>query len=206
MKIELRSDKPVTDAACKADTGRTQLEWYAVLDAFGGPDKGRRELGNHLYETHKVDPWWSATINIGYEAAHGLKEKDGRAKGYTICATKSIKATPDACYAQFASAGALDGWLGAGHVLDFSEGGSLGNADGNQAAVRKLSPGKTIRLVWQQAGAAPDTPVEVKFQPSAAKTTVMVTHERLQTREEADGFRRAWGEALERLKARIESA
>jgi hypothetical protein len=125
------------------------------------------------------------TINIGYEAAHGLKEKDGRAKGYTICATKSIKATPDACYARFASATSLDAWLGAGHALDFKDGGSLVNADGNRAAIRKLSPGKTIKLVWQQVGAAPDTPVEVKFQPSGAKTTVMVTHERLQTREEA---------------------
>jgi uncharacterized protein YndB with AHSA1/START domain len=206
MKIELRSDKPMGDADCKAETGRTPLQWYEVLDAFGGPDKGRRELGNHLHEAHKVDPWWSATINVGYEAAHGLKEKDGRARGYTICATKSIKAAPEACYAQFASAQALDGWLGAGHVLDFKEGGSLDNADGNRAAIRKISPGKTIKLLWQQADAAPDTPVEIKFQPAGVKATVMITHERLQNRADADGLRRAWGEALERLKARLESA
>ncbi len=48
-------------------------------------------------------------------------------------------------------------------------------------------------------------PVEVKFQPSGAKTIVMVTIDRLQTRAEADGYRKAWGEALERLKSVLET-
>jgi Activator of Hsp90 ATPase homolog 1-like protein. len=47
--------------------------------------------------------------------------------------------------------------------------------------------------------------VEIKFQPAPGKTTVMVTHDRLQTREEADGLRAAWGEALERLKKLVEA-
>ncbi|HEX5694675.1 MAG TPA: SRPBCC domain-containing protein, partial [Arenimonas sp.] len=153
----------------------------------------------------KVDPWWVSTINIGYEAAHGIVEKDGRAKGYTICATKSVKATPERCQTAFADAKALDAWLGPKHVADIKDGGAFSNADGNRATVKKVNPGKTIKLIWQQPDAAPDTPVEVKFQPAGAKTTVMVTHERLQTRADADGFRRAWGEALERLKAAIEA-
>ena len=53
--------------------------------------------------------------------------------------------------------------------------------------------------------AAGDTPVEVKFQPAGARTTVIVTHDRLQARADADGLRRAWGEALDRLKATLES-
>lgn len=204
MKIELRSDRPVDDAACKADTGRSFSEWFALLDAFGGPTKGRRDIGNHLYEQYKVDPWWVATLNVAYEAHHGLSEKDGRAKGYTICATKSIKASPADCWSKFADAKSLDGWLGAKHALDLREGGELRNADGNRAAIRKFTSAKVLRLVWQQPDAAPDTPVEIKFQPSGAKTTVMITHDRLQTRADADGFRRAWGEALERLKATLE--
>ncbi|HEU4778261.1 MAG TPA: hypothetical protein VFS58_00115 [Steroidobacteraceae bacterium] len=38
------------------------------------------------------------------------------------------------------------------------------------------------------------------------KCTVMVSIERLQTRAEADGYRRAWGDALDRLKARVEAS
>ena len=204
MKIELRPDQPVSDEAAHAATGRSLADWFAQIDSWGGAALGRKEIGQRLLAA-KVDPWWLATLNIEYEAARGLKEKDGRAKGYTICATKSLKAAPDACYAAFASAAALDRWLGAGHALDFRDGGSLANADGNSAQIKKLSPGKTIRLVWQQADAAPDTPVEVKFAAAGAKTTVMITHERLQTRADADGLRRAWGEALERLKQVLET-
>lgn len=205
MKIDLRSDKPLDDASAQADTGRTLREWFALLDAFGGPGQGRRAIGNHLYDTYKLDPWWIATLNIQYEAAHGLREKDGRTKGYSICATKSIKAGPQPCFDAFASADALDRWLGPGHTLGFKDGGVLANGDGNAAAIRTIKPGKAIKLTWQQADAAPDTPVEIKFQPAGAKTTVMIVHDRLQSRAEADGFRRAWGESLERLKAVLES-
>lgn len=204
MKIDLRADHASDEASAKAATGRSLGEWFALLDARGGPGLGRRDIGSHLHEQFKLDPWWISTLNVEYEAAHGLLEKDGRAKGYTICATKSIKATPDACQAAFADAAALDRWLGPGHDADIRDGGFLANADGNRAAVRKVSPGKTLRLVWEQADAANGTPVEVKFQPSGAKTTVMITHDRLQSRAEADGFRRAWGEALDRLKACLE--
>lgn len=203
MKIELRSDKPLD--AIHSETGRSLDEWFALLDAFGGPGKGRREIGNHLLATYRIDPWWVATLNIEYEAHHGLREKDGKPKGYMVCATKSIKAPAQACFDAFASAQALDGWLGSGHVLDFREGGQLRNGDGNLATLRRINPGKTIKLVWQQADAAAGTPVEVKFEPVGAKTTVMVTHDRLQTRADADGLRRAWGGALDRLKGQLES-
>lgn len=203
MKIDLRSDKPLD--AIESETGRSLAGWFALLDAFGGVGKGRRDIGNHLYDTFKLDPWWIATLNIEYEAHHGLRERDGRAKGYTICATKSIKASPQACFDSLASAEALDRWLGSGHTLDFRDGGELRNADGNVATIRKVNPPKSIKFVWMQADAAVDTPVEIKLQPGGAKTTVMVTHDRLQSRAEADGFRRAWGAALDTLRDELEN-
>jgi uncharacterized protein YndB with AHSA1/START domain len=205
MKIELTPDKSVDDATCLADTGKRMAQWFALMDAFGGLAKGRRDLGNFLYKDHSLDPWWGATLNIAYEDHHGQKEKDGRARGFTICATKSIKATAEVCFAQFASAKALDAWLGPRHALDFREGGELKNADGNRATLKKITPGKTIKLVWEQAGVAEDTPVEIKFPSAGGKTTVTITHDRLQDRAAADGMRRAWGEALGKLKQRLES-
>jgi uncharacterized protein YndB with AHSA1/START domain len=206
MKVELRSDKPVDDATCKADTGKTMAGWFKLMDAHGGLAKGRRELGNGLLqEQNKLDTWWATTLNIEYEASKGAKEKDGRPKGYMICATKNIDATPDACYAAFRDAAALDRWLGPKHQFELKEGAELRNTDGNRATVRKFNPGKAIKLDWTQPDAAPGTPVEVKFQPIGAKTTVMVAHDRLQTRAEADGMRRAWSEALARLKTVVES-
>lgn len=204
MKIELKPEQAYDEASARKATGKSLGDWFAVLDQAGGPAAGRRDLGQLLFAAHKVDPWWSSTILGLYEAAHGLREKDGRMKGYTICSTKSLKASPQTCYEMFATATALDRWLGPDHSLDLVEGGSLRNGDGNVATLRKINPGKSIRMLWQQPGIGEDTPVEIKFAPSGAKTTVMVTHERLQTREEADGLRAAWGAALERLKQLVE--
>ena len=205
MKVELKSDHPVGEDSCKAATGKTLSEWFALIDARGGPGLGRREIGQWLYQEMKVDPWWPATINCEYEIARGQLEKDGKPKGYTICATKSIKAEPARCYDFFASAAALDRWFGTGNKIDLKDGGELSNADGNKATVKKANPGKVIRLIWEDADLTAPTPVEIKFAPAGAKTTVMVTIDRLQTRAEADGYRRAWGEALDRLKAVLEA-
>jgi len=204
MKVTLRSERVVSDENAKKETGRGFAGWWTLLDAFGGPAKGRREIGNHLVNELKVDPWWSATLQVEYERHKGLVEKDGKGKGYTICATKSVKAAPEKCWEMWATGKALDAWFGPKNVLDLKAGGSLTNADGNAADVKGLTAGKTIRLVWKDAS-APGTPVEVKLQPAAGKPTVMVTHDRLQTREEADGLRAAWGEALDRLKKLVEA-
>lgn len=205
MKIILKAEQAYDEASAKRATGRSPEDWFEVLDAAGGPAKGRRELGQLLLVTHKIEPWWASTLLGLYEAKHGLHEKDGRLKGYTICSTKSMKATPVECYAMFETAAQLDRWLGPHHTLTLEEGGTLRNGDGNRAMFRKINPGKSIRMLWHQEGVGEDTPVEVKFAPSGAKTTVMVTHERLQTREEADGLRAAWGAALERLKPLLEN-
>ena len=67
-----------------------------------------------------------------------------------------------------------------------------------------MNPGKNIRLVAEDEGLTLPTPVEIKFTPNGAHCTVMVAIERLQTRAEADGYRRAWSEALDRLKQSLE--
>lgn len=204
MRVERKAEHAVSDETCRAATGRTLEEWHNEIDRRGGAGLGRRKIGDWLVGERNVDPWWSATITHEYELARGAVEKDGRPKGYTICATKSVKAGPAACYGAFANAAALDRWFGPRHDARIEEGGHLRNADGNQASIRKINPGKTIRLTWEDAGLTMPVPVEIKFAPSGTKTTVMVTVERLQTRAEADGYRRAWGEALERLKQSVE--
>jgi uncharacterized protein YndB with AHSA1/START domain len=204
VKVERRAEHAVSDTTCKAATGRTLTDWHARIDERGGLQLARRGMGNWLSGELKVDPWWSATIIHEYELARGALEEDGEPKGYTICVTRSVKADPAACHGAFATAAALDRWFGPGHDVAMMDGGHWRNADHNRATVRSSIPGKTIRLIWEDEGLTFPTPVEIKFAPSGAKTTVMVTIDRLQTRAEADGYRRAWGEALDRLKVTLE--
>ena len=46
MKVERKADHAVSDAACKAATGKTLAEWFKALDQHGGVPLGRRALGN----------------------------------------------------------------------------------------------------------------------------------------------------------------
>lgn len=204
MKIERKSDQPVSEEHCKAATGRSLAEWFAAMDAAGGIALGRRELGRWLQE-QKVDAWWGATINCEYEIARGEREKDGHARGYTICATKSVKADPARCYAMFTRAAELNRWFGSGHGADLIDGGVWQNADGNRATVKKLNADKWLKLLWEAPELTLPTPVEIKFPATGPKTTITITIDRLQTRAEADGYRRAWGEALDRLKPLLEA-
>jgi hypothetical protein len=90
MQVNLKAEHALTEV--KTATGKTWEEWFSILDKRGGIAKGRRDIGNFLFGECKVDPWWSATINVEYEAARGVVEKDGRPKGYMICVTKTIAA------------------------------------------------------------------------------------------------------------------
>ena len=205
MRVERRSDHAVSDAACQAATGKTLGGWFTALDAHGGVTLGRRVLATWLRDAHAVEPWWCTTVVNEYEIARGDVAKDGNPRGYSICPTKSIKASPQQCFDAFASARALDAWFGPAHELELREGGHWRNADGNRATIRKVNPGKSIRLIVEDEGLAVPAPVEIKFAPNGSNCTVMVSVDRLQTRAEADGYRRAWSEALERLKQVVEA-
>lgn len=206
MKPTLQPDQEVSDASAKAATGKTMQQWFALLDAQGGLALGRRALGVWMRDEQQLDAWWCATLNCEYEAARGQLEKDGRAKGYMICPTKSIKADAARCYQAFASGKALDAWFGKGNQIDLRDGGSWSNADGNQATIKKVNPGKAIKLSWEDKALSMPAPVDIKFDTAGGpgKCTVMVSVDRLQTRAEADGYRKAWGKVLDQLKAVIE--
>ena len=206
MKVERKSDHPVSEASCKGATGKSLADWFKALDQHGGIAPGRRALSVWLRDDQKVgDAWWITTIVNEYEIARGDLAKDGKPKGYSICPTKSIKASPQKCFDAFASAKALDQWFGPKHELKLLDGGSWRNADGNRFTIKKVTAGKSIRLVAEDAGLTLPTPVDIKFDGAGTKCTVMVGIDRLQTRAESDGYRRAWSDALDRLKAFVEA-
>ena len=92
--------------------------------------------------------------------------------------------------------------VGGGDVVrNVDEGDCLVGGDGTS---RRESQRANIRFIAEDEGLTWPTPVEIKFEGKGDRCTVMVAIERLQTRAEADGYRRAWGEALDRLKAFIE--
>lgn len=203
MKVNFQTDQPLTNEASKAATGKTLDEWYVYLDKFDGIKKGRREITNHLFGELKIDTWWTSAIAVEYERERGVKEKDGRQKGYFICSTKTINAPVEKVYAAWASADALSKWFGEGTQAKIEDGGTFSNPDGNKGEYKRVRENQDLRFTWN--GAEDESLVDVQFQDKGnGKTGLLVNHDRLQTRAEADGVRAAWAEALNRLKATLE--
>jgi uncharacterized protein YndB with AHSA1/START domain len=204
MKVKLKAEHPLSEI--KSATGKSWDEWFGLLDKRGGIAAGRRAIGEFLYRECKLDPWWCATLNVEYEAARGAVEKDGRPKGYMICVTKTISAPVDKAYAAWATSEGLNQWFSEKTKAEVSDGGRYSNADEDTGLFKRVRKNKDLRFTWENPGHTSVTLVDVVFQDKGkGKTGVMITHDRIQKREEADGLREGWGQALDRLKTLLES-
>jgi len=206
MKVESKSEHPMTERDAKAATGRGWEEWYRVLDESGGPAPGRRAITERLAKEFGLAPWWAQTVAVEYERARALHEKDGRPKGYAICVTKTIAAPAERVFDAFGDPAVMSGWLGAGARAAFEEGGAFATSDGNRGRYTKVSRPRTLRFVWEDDDPAAVSTVELKLTPNGAKTGLVLNHERIQSRAHADGLRAAWGGAIEKLKRMVEES
>ena len=201
MEVILKSDFEVSDAGCKASTGKTLQEWFALIEA-NTDVKGRRDVIQWIYnETGRgKDVWWPTTIWVEYERAKGIvNKKDGLGEGYHLCCTKSVNAPIEAVYAAWMDNAS---WLGANTP---SEGAAYEDDGGNTGTWVRLRPGKDLRMTWLTKGVSTPTQVDPQFTDTGkGKTGINVNHARIQTRDEADGLRTAWADALNRLKAQLE--
>ncbi|HSE37977.1 MAG TPA: SRPBCC domain-containing protein [Blastocatellia bacterium] len=204
MEVKLKAEHPLTEV--KQGTGKSWDEWFSILDSRGGVAQGRRAINDFLYKECKLDPWWCATINIEYEASRGVIEKDGKPKGYTICVTKMIAAPVDKAYEAWATSEGLNQWFSTNNKAEVSDGGRYSNADGDTGAYKRVRKDKDLRFTWENPAHSSTTLVDVVFQDKGkGKTGVMITHDRIQKREEADGLREGWARALDRLKTLLEA-
>jgi uncharacterized protein YndB with AHSA1/START domain len=201
MKTPEVPQRPADDATLKRETGRDRREWFALVDASGAT--GRAAVGKVL-QAEKLDPWWITTLLIDYENAKDIREKDGRPKGYSLCMTKTINASVETVYDAFVTGSQLSAWFAPDSRLTAEVGGALESGDGDRATVLKLRPQKAVVLRWDTPELAPATEVEILFQPKDSKCGVVVNHNRVQTRHEADRVRSAWEQALTRLKQHLE--
>lgn len=206
MKILPLDTPEPTDAACREATGKSLEAWFAALDTQGGLEQNRRDRSQWLLDATGKNVWWTTTLAVEYERARGQKEKDGRPTGYSICSTKTIAAPLERVFAAFADAAALDRWLGPGTRLEFADGGTFSNADGDRGTFRRIRANKDLRLSWEHPTLGPGTSVEVLFAGKGqGKTGVTLNHTRIATRREADQLRLGWQAAFEALKTQLES-
>jgi uncharacterized protein YndB with AHSA1/START domain len=181
-------------------------EWFKLFDTMGGPAIGRKPINEFLYKEKGVDPWWTTTVCVEYERARDARKKDGTLQGYMICVSKTIGASANRVYDAFTKSDLLAAWFAGKTEHSLAVGGTFKNNDGNQGAYQKLQPGKALKFTWEGQDQEQATVVEVKFDAKGdSKCSVMLAHDRIANRAEADGLRKAWGDAFDALKAYLET-
>ncbi|MDA1230884.1 MAG: SRPBCC domain-containing protein [Planctomycetota bacterium] len=208
MKVQLTSDFPVTDAACRKATGKSLKEWYKAIDSQGDLKSKRREAIHWIYdETGRgKDVWWPTTIWVEYERVNGIvNKKDGRLEGFNPCITKSIAASVPVVFDAFVGESVAKMWFGKKARIKATDGGSFDDGDGHTGKYLRVRSNKDLRFTWIDPKAASETLVDVAIADKGkGKSGITLMHQRIQNRNEADGLRRAWSHAFEVLKGMLE--
>lgn len=204
MKVDLTTAYPLTDEGCRESTGKTISEWIAALEEqteLAG--KRRQSLDWLFHATGRADDfWWPTTIWVERERMKGIVKKDGRIEGYNICVTKTIAAPIEVVFAAWLRHGPAKWW---GDSPKVGEDNSVIDASGNRATATRVRENKDLRYKWETGGRGDITDLDVAFADKGkGKTGITLTHQRIQDRAEADGLRKAWTEAFDRLKKSLE--
>jgi len=88
--------------------------------------------------------------------------------------------------------------LGPGVTLG-SKGEPWHSDDGQHGVVRSYHPLEQLRVSWHGAQDDPPSLVDLHLVPDGQSTRIDLAHERLGHGEDADGLRRRWEGALDRL-------
>ena len=83
--------KGMSDEAFRKRTGHGLDHWFAVLDTFGGVEKGHTATARYLNEEHGVDGWYAQGITVAYERARGVRVANQRTDGaYEVSVSKVL--------------------------------------------------------------------------------------------------------------------
>ena len=173
----------MSDAAIEKRTGCTWEKWVWALDHAAAHEWSHRAIVEYVSKTYKTGDWWAQAVTVGYERIKGLRDIGQRRGGaYEANKSKTIAAPAPAVYRAFADSRVRRKWL-----------------PGVNVTIRKSTPGKSLRMTWQDG-----TSVEVWLTPKGAKTSTAVTHTKLSGKEDADARKSYWSEKLTALAAAVE--
>lgn len=175
----------VGTAAVMRATGRGWDEWLTVLDRAGARVMPHKDIALLLSRKFGVPDWWSQMVTVGYEQARGLRTAGEKRTGFAASATRTVEAKVALLYDAWKDPELRMRWL-----LDAP------------VEVRRSSDGKSMRMTWTAGGSS----VEVSFEPKGAnRSHVAVQHGKLKDSKAATAQKAFWSQALDRLKALLES-
>jgi hypothetical protein len=185
----------ISNAKSIEKTGYDLAHWFDVLDRFDAVKKGHTAAARHLNETHGVDGWYSQGITVSYERARGMRAVNQRTSGkYEVSVSKVVPADIKAAIAAFEQKRRRSAWATkADPALAKALAAGL-DAAGSKGFVVKPKGHAICRYKWD------GTVVEVYVEPKGSgKSSVVVRHAKLLSKEALDERRAQWRAALASL-------
>ena len=160
-------------------TGCAWEGWVQMLDGLGAAELPHREIAALVHRRFKVSEWWSQTVTVGYERIKGRRAIGQRIDGRYEAGKSRTYAVPVTTL--------FDAWANTRRRKRW-----LGDAP---AAVRAAVAPTSMRLDWGNG-----TVVNAWFTAKGPdKSSVAVSHMKLDDRAEADRLRQFWSERLDAL-------
>ena len=185
----------LSDAKAREKTGHGLDHWFAVLDRFGGVEKGHTASARHLYDAHEVPGWYAQGITVAYERARGVRVANQRCDGeYEVSVTKMIPAKAGEVIKAITDARLRKRWT-AGVDADLAKALAAGLADPKSKGV-VVRPDGLGRFRYKWGG----TIVQLYLVPKAGgKVSFVVTNSKLADGGMVESRRASWRGAIDAL-------
>jgi uncharacterized protein YndB with AHSA1/START domain len=176
---------PEESAATEQATGRSNEQWFALLDEWGAAERTHAEIARWLADQEGVSNWWSQMVTVAYEQARGRRLPHERPDGFTITASKTVAAPVADLFAAVCDDTRRARWLPDAPLR-----------------LRTSTAPKSARYDWEDGA----TRVNVGFAARSDTTsTIALSHERLPDPDAAEEMKRWWRERLAELKTLLET-
>ncbi len=138
----------MSDEAIKKGTGCPWNRWVKALDSRKADTWDHNRIATYIYETFKIDGWWSQMTAVGYERIKGLRARGQQRGGkWNTTKSKTINAPVASVFRAFKDARVRGKWLpGLRTVVRTSQ---------ENRSLRLGLPDGTIAGIWFTAKAAP---------------------------------------------------
>lgn len=189
----------LSDARSIEKTGHDLGHWFALLDGFGGLDKGHAASAAWLHKQYAVPHWYCQSIVVAYERARGTRVVHQRCDGaFEVSVSKVIAASTPALVTAFTDATLRKEWsLDADARLVAVLDASL-TAPASKGFMTRPDGRSRFRFKWD------DTTVQLNLYPKGpAKASIVVQQTGLRGAGEVERQRGVWKAAFAALAATI---
>lgn len=175
-----------SDDAIRQRTGRGWEEWFGLLDEWGAGERPHREIARWVADELRIEPlaWNAQAITTSYERARGGRAVGEHPNGFAVSASKTVAVPVERLFDAFVDESSRRRWLPDGRLRE-----------------RTATRPKSARFDWEEG----ESRVHVTFlEKGEAKSTVVVSHERLADAREAERTKAYWRERVGALQAELE--